>query len=117
MGMPQWLARIDHSIAPIRLEHIFLGRHKPFHFRVWYREALAGYVRDMLLDSRSLSRPYLERKKVEAAVEGHLKGLQNYTTELHKLLTLELLHRLFVDSLLNGGNQGSEKRSGQLATA
>jgi asparagine synthase (glutamine-hydrolysing) len=98
MGMPQWLAKVDHAIAPIRFEHFFLGRHKPFHFRVWYREALAKYVRDMLLDLRGLSRPYIERNKVEAAVEGHLKGVQNYTTELHKLLTLELLHRVFIDS-------------------
>ena len=44
MGMPQWLARLDHAISPLRPEHVFLGRHKPFHFRVWYRDALAGYV-------------------------------------------------------------------------
>ena len=119
MGMPQWLARIDHSIAPIRLEHMFLGRHKPFHFRVWYREALAGYLREMLLDPRSLSRPYLNRETVEAAVEGHVKGVRNYTTELHKLLTLELLHRLFVDSASNGGSQGQGSATcpSQLATA
>jgi asparagine synthase (glutamine-hydrolysing) len=34
---------------------------------------------------------------VEMIVAGHLKGNRNYTTEIHKLLTLELLHRLFVD--------------------
>jgi asparagine synthase (glutamine-hydrolysing) len=52
----------------------------------------------MLLDSRTLSRPYLERKGVEAAVFGHLKGDRNYTTDIHKLLSLELLHRLFLDA-------------------
>jgi hypothetical protein len=30
-------------------------------------------------------------------VRGHLKGDRNYTTEIHKVLTLELMHRLFVD--------------------
>jgi asparagine synthase (glutamine-hydrolysing) len=98
MGMPQWLARLDHAFSPLRPEHLFLGRHKPFHFRVWYRDALAGYIQEMLLDPRSLSRPYIERKGVEAMVRGHLKGNRNYTTELHKVLTLELLHRLFLDS-------------------
>ncbi len=97
-GMPQWLARIDHVFSPLHLEKLFLGRHKFHHFRVWYRDALAGYVRDMLLDPRTLSRPYLERKGVEAAVLGHLKGDRNYTTEIHKLLSLELLHRLFLDA-------------------
>ena len=80
------------------LERIFLGRHKFYHFRVWYRDQLANYVREMLLDSRTLSRPYLQRKSVEQVVQGHLKGNRNYTTALHKLLTLEHLHRLFIDS-------------------
>ena len=97
-GMPQWLARIDHLFAPIHLERLFLGRHKALHYRIWYRRELAAYVRETLLDSRSLSRPYLERKTVEHIVHGHLKGDRNYTTEIHKLLTLELLHRRFVDA-------------------
>ena len=28
-------------------------------------------------------------------VSGHLYGNRNYTVEIHKLLTLELVHRLF----------------------
>jgi asparagine synthase (glutamine-hydrolysing) len=98
MGMPQWLARIDHALAPLHLEKAFLGRHKPFHFRVWYRDALSQYVREMLLDSRSLSRPYIERKGLEAVVRSHVRGNRNYTTEIHKVLTLEMFHRLFLDN-------------------
>ena len=97
-GMPQWLARVDHLFSPFHLERAFLGRHKPLQFRVWYRNALSEYLREMLLDSRTLSRPYLGRTGLEAVVRGHLKGDRNYTTEIHKVLTLELLHRLFLDS-------------------
>ena len=97
-GMPQWVAQVDHLFAPFHLERLFLGRHKFYHFRVWYRDALSKYVREILLDPRSLARPYIERKSLEAAVHGHLKGNRNYTTAIHKLLTLELLQRLFVDS-------------------
>jgi asparagine synthase (glutamine-hydrolysing) len=97
-GMPQWLAGLDHFFAPLHLERLFLGRHKLFHFRVWYRDTLANYVRDILLDAKALSRPYVERKSVERVVHGHTKGNRNYTTEIHKLLTLELAHRLFLDS-------------------
>jgi asparagine synthase (glutamine-hydrolysing) len=96
-GMPQWMARVDHMFSALHLERIFLGRHKFAHFRVWYRDALAEYVRQMLLDSRTLSRPYLDRKGVEATVQAHLRGDRNYTNEIHKLLTVELLHRLFLD--------------------
>jgi asparagine synthase (glutamine-hydrolysing) len=97
-GMPQSLARIDHIFSPFHLEHLFLGRHKFYHFRVWYRDALAQYVREMLLDHRTLSRPYLDRTRLEAIVRGHLKGDRNYTLAIHKVLTLELVHRLFLDS-------------------
>jgi asparagine synthase (glutamine-hydrolysing) len=97
-GMPQWVARVDHFLSPLRLERLFLGRHKTLHYRVWYRDTLSEYVRQMLLDPKTLTRPYLERKGVEAIVRGHLEGGRNHTTEIHKLLTLELLHRLFLDS-------------------
>jgi asparagine synthase (glutamine-hydrolysing) len=96
-GMPQWIARIDHFFAPLHLERLWLGRHKVFHFRVWYRDQLANYVREMLLDKRSLARPYVQPKRVQAIVNGHLRGDRNYTTEIHRLLTLELTHRLFLD--------------------
>jgi asparagine synthase (glutamine-hydrolysing) len=96
-GMPQRVAQIDHLLSALHFERLFLGRHKFAHYRVWYRDALSGYVRGMLLDRRTLSRPYLDRKMVEMVVRGHLKGNRNYTTEIHKLLTLELIHRLFLD--------------------
>jgi asparagine synthase (glutamine-hydrolysing) len=96
-GMPQSVARIDHALSRFHLERLFLGRHKFYHFRVWYRDALANYVREMLLDSRTLSRPYLQRHTLEGLVNSHLKGNRNYTTAIHKILTLEHLHRLFLD--------------------
>jgi len=98
MGMPQWLAQIDHNLSALHIERLFLGRHKAFHFRVWYRDFLASYLENMLFDPRSLSRPYISGKKIEAMVRGHIRGDRNYTTEIHKVLTLELLHRLFIDS-------------------
>lgn len=97
-GMPQWVAKADHAFAPLHLERLWMGRHKLFHFRWWYRTILAKYVQEMLLDPRALARPYLEPKGVEAVVRGHLKGNRNYTTEIHRLLSLELLHRLFLDA-------------------
>jgi asparagine synthase (glutamine-hydrolysing) len=97
-GMPQWVARIDHQLSFLHLERIFLGRHKFTHFRVWYRDALSNYVREVLLDSRTLSRPYLQASAVKEIVQRHHKGDRNYTTAIHQILTLEYVHRLFLDS-------------------
>jgi asparagine synthase (glutamine-hydrolysing) len=96
-GMPQWLARMDHRLSLLHLERLFLGRHKFCHYRVWYRDQLANYVREMLLDSRTLNRSFTNRRRVEAIVTEHLRGTANWTTEIHRLLTLELQHRLFID--------------------
>ena len=96
--MPQWVAQIDHLLAPMGLERLFLGRHKFAHFRVWYRDSLSRYVREMLLDQKTLSRAYLVKQTVERVVAGHLKGHRNFTSEIHQLLTLEHLHRRFVDA-------------------
>jgi asparagine synthase (glutamine-hydrolysing) len=97
-GMPQWMAKIDHLLAPLHLERLFLGWHKYYHFRVWYRDALADYLRELLLDSRTLSRPYWQKNTVEAMVRHHIKGDRNHTNEIHRLLSLELLHRVFIDA-------------------
>src|SRR5215469_7958353 len=71
-GMPQWVAQVDHVFGPLHLERIWLGRHKVFHFRVWYRDDLADYVREILLDRRSLARPYVNAANVRKIVQGHL---------------------------------------------
>lgn len=97
-GMPQLASRADHRVSWLHLERLFLGRHKYYHFRVWYRDALSKYVREMLLDERTLSRPYWDRRAVEAVVRGHVTEGRNYTSEIHTLLTVELIHRLFIDS-------------------
>ncbi|MGH9688361.1 MAG: asparagine synthase-related protein, partial [Candidatus Acidiferrales bacterium] len=105
MGMPHWLAQLDHTFSGLRLERLFLGRHKVFHFRVWYRDALANYVREILLDSRSLSRPYIDPSALQNVVLRHTKGDRNFTNEIHRLLTLELIHRAFVEKQSYAGAQ------------
>lgn len=96
-GMPQWVARADHLLSPLHLERLFLGRHKFYHFRIWYRDHLANYLREMLLDRRTLARPYLRPGAVARMVDEHLRGTHNHTTAIHQVLSLELVHRLFID--------------------
>jgi len=96
-GMPQWLAQTDHYLAPLQLERLFLGRHKLHHFRVFYRDELSRYVQEILLDSRTLGRPYYLKPVLEKMVRGHVGGYRNHTLEIHKLLTLELIQRKLIE--------------------
>ena len=97
-GMPQWLARMDNMVAPLHLEKLFLGRHKFHHFRVYYRDHFAKFVREVLLDARTRSRPYLQGNRLEEMVKGHLGGYRNYTLEIHKILSSELIQRQLIEA-------------------
>src|SRR6266480_214525 len=96
-GMPQSLAKLDHIFAPLRLEKLFLGRHKVAHFRVWYRDELSDYLKAMLLDRVTLQRPYLDGHSVEKVIEGHINGYRNHTSEVHKILMLEIIQRKLIE--------------------
>lgn len=96
-GMPQWLAKVDRVAAPLRLERMFLGQQKYYHFRTWYRHALASQIKEVLLDPRTLGRPYLDRRRVEAMVSAHTRGTGNYTTAIHKLMTCEFIERELIE--------------------
>lgn len=96
-GMPHWLAKIDSAFAPFHFERLFLGRHKFYHFRIWYRGALAGYLKEVLLDPRTLGRSYLLGASVERMVKNHTSGRENHTYALHRILTSELIQRQIIE--------------------
>jgi len=97
-GMPQGLAAVDHTLRMIHLERFFLGRHKFYHFRTWYRDELSEYVKSILFDSKALSRPYVNARIMVDMVNKHCKGSRNYTHEIHRLISAELIHRIFIDA-------------------
>jgi asparagine synthase (glutamine-hydrolysing) len=96
-GMPNWLARVERCLSPFRADHLFLGRQKFCHFRTWYRRELAAYVKQVLLDPKSLARAHVNRRRMEHMVHAHLRGSANHTLEIHKSLSLELVHRTLLD--------------------
>jgi len=84
-------------MAPLHLEKLFLGWHKFHHFRVYYRDQLAKYVREVLLDPQTRGRPYLQGNRLEEMVNGHLGGYRNYTLEFHKIISSELIQRQLLE--------------------
>ena len=93
-GMPPWLAKLDHRLSGLRLERLFLGRHKFYHFRIWYKRQLRKPLQDW---AQKLSPPTgTYRPGVSARlIEEHLAGAANHTTALHQMLTLSLTQSLF----------------------
>jgi asparagine synthase (glutamine-hydrolysing) len=92
-GMPDWLARMDSWLSPLQLERVFLGRQKFCHFRSWYRQALASQVKDVLLDRAARTRAHIGGAGLETMINDHVAGRSNHTLAIHKLLSLEFVHR------------------------
>jgi asparagine synthase (glutamine-hydrolysing) len=95
--MPQWLAAVDNIFAPLHLEKLFLGRNKFYHFRIWYRDKLSQYLRDVLLSPRTITRPYINGKRLKDIVLSHTDGKRNFTVEINKILTAELIQRQLIE--------------------
>jgi asparagine synthase (glutamine-hydrolysing) len=96
-GMPDWLCKVDSAVSALQPERWFLGRHKFYHFRTWYRRNLADFIQDMLLSPAARARSPYRKGALEAIVRGHVRGTQNHTEEIHRALTHELTHRLLLD--------------------
>lgn len=96
-GMPQWLAPIDRAFKPLQPERLFLGWQKFYHFRVWYRDKLASTMRDVLLDPRAATRPHVAPGGLKRLLDEHTSGQRNHTAALHQALSIELIHRQFIE--------------------
>lgn len=96
-GMPKWLSKIDRKFSKLHPEKLFLGRHKFYHFRIWYRDALSKYVKEILLDNRTLNRNFINSQRLKKIVKEHIEGSNNHTIEIHSIITIELIHRLLID--------------------
>ena len=65
----------------------------------WMRNSkkLRRYIMDILLDERTLARPYFNKKCIKEIIDLHMCGKKNHSELIGRLLTFELWHRLFLD--------------------
>jgi len=96
-GMPQWLEQMHYLLGPFQPEKLFIGVHRFQHFRVWFRKELSSYVKEIVLDPRTATRPYFNKAFLETMVKRHLKGDRNYTNGIELVLTVELMHRVLLE--------------------
>jgi len=97
--VPHWMAAIDKVLSPLHPEKILAGRHQLGYYRLWFRDDFSQFVRDVLLDERTLSRPFFNREFMKKMVLSHTRGTGNYTGEINKALTAELIHRTLLEDI------------------
>jgi len=89
-GMPPALTKIDRVLRPLQLERLFLGRHKFYHFRTWYRGVLAEQIRSMANAFPSLPPPF-RPDILRMVVDEHASGRANHTLPIHRLIASQIL--------------------------
>jgi asparagine synthase (glutamine-hydrolysing) len=65
----------------------------------WYRDELAGFIKSILLDNKTLTRSIFNKRGLEALVEAHINGRKDFSNEISCAIGLEYIHRIFFDDI------------------
>jgi asparagine synthase (glutamine-hydrolysing) len=87
------------AMAPLLPEDIVEKRKQGFSppDQSWYAGPTMDYIREILLDPRSLGRGYFQPAYVQRVLEEHLQGRVNHRLLIWSLLCFEWWNRLFMD--------------------
>jgi asparagine synthetase B (glutamine-hydrolysing) len=91
LSLARWQATLH-----ARLGHPYL-RIANYHYAEWIRGPLRPLFSDLLLDPRTLGRPYLRGETVRRWYDEHIAG-QDHATRLMVLLNLELTVRMLIEN-------------------
>lgn len=98
-ALPHWLTQLDTICMAINGGKPLVGKSQKFeYYRIWYRQELSGYVKEVLMDPKTATRPYFDKKFLDMMVHTHTKGTRNHMSEITKAMSLELTHRLLIDA-------------------
>ncbi|OEU83890.1 MAG: hypothetical protein BA865_10385 [Desulfobacterales bacterium S5133MH4] len=97
--MTHLVGRLDYLLSPLHLDRIVMGFTDFRRYRVWFRDQLAGYLQDVLLDNKTLNRPYWNKQYLIKVVNSHIHGRGTYLREIRKALQIELIHRVLLEDL------------------
>jgi len=95
--VPDCCVRLDPFVRSLGLEKLILGHRNLVAYRRWIKNEIRGFIRGILCDEQTLSRSYYNPDFIKKIVHDHFSNRANYMTEIGKIVSFELWHRLFVD--------------------
>lgn len=97
-NMTHVVARMDKLlISPLHLDRIMMGFGDFRRYRRWFRDELSGYLQEIILDEKTLNRPYWNKTNLKKMLNEHIQGKGTYLREIRKVLQLELTHRVLLE--------------------
>jgi hypothetical protein len=76
-----------------------VGQHKFLHYRSWFREELASYIRERINDPGMRRFGMWNRSFIDDLGESHISGKRNRVLEINTVLTIEAIDRLLFRDL------------------
>jgi asparagine synthase (glutamine-hydrolysing) len=80
----------------------------PMPFSIWFRKEARGFVRDLLSPATIKRRGFFDAAYIEKLLQQHEAGVADHGSLLWGLLSVELWHRIFLDSAPTSFRQHGE---------
>lgn len=93
-GMPHGIGYFDAVVSRLHASLSLIGVHKYLHYRSWFRQTLALYVRERLHEARVSQKTWWNAVFLQHMAQRHASGQKNYLREINAVLTLEAIDRL-----------------------
>ncbi len=92
------LTKLDPVLVGTGADRLFLGRCDLVSYRHWVKYELRAFFKNILEDDRTLSRSYLNPDFVRQMTAAHFGNRFDYTSEIRRIVSLELWYRQFIDN-------------------
>jgi len=93
-GLPHWLSRMDPFFRWLNSGLGIVGRYKFLHYRSWFQQELAPYVKAVLRDTELHGSRFFNSHSIGEMAREHTCGRKNYVLEIDAVITLEVVERL-----------------------
>ena len=93
-GLPHWLSSLDPFFRRVNAALGIVGRHKFLHYRSWFQQELAPYVKAVLSEVEKRGSRFFDSHCIGEMVREHTCGRRNYLPEINAVITFEAVERL-----------------------
>jgi asparagine synthase (glutamine-hydrolysing) len=101
-GLPRPFGPLDPIFKPVVRVLGIAGLHKFLKYSTWFRDDLAAYVKEKIAAAQRASNGFWNGEGLAQIAGQHLSGVQDFSTELNAVLTLESLERQMFRELPRG---------------
>ncbi len=116
-GLPGWLSPLDPVFSRVGFDIGILGLHKYLHYRSWFRQALARYLREAVHEAQTRETAFWNADALKCMVEDHTSGRSNHVGEINAIFTLMAVERTLLRGHAQNGRMSRDMEVPELSVA